>query len=207
MGLRVDGVSLKGGRGRGVVGAVQGEKAHLRAAMRAALAALPPARRALEGELVQAAVQQESVWRAADTVLLYYAQPPEFSVVGLTLAAWRDGKRTLFPRVAGPRMLALGEARSWSDLRPGAFGLREPVATAQADSREVDLAIVPGLAFDAAGGRLGRGGAYYDDLLPSLSRSWGVGFNCQLVDRVPCEDHDAPVSGVWTCRTRRLLDS
>src|SRR5437868_15040330 len=74
-------------------------KRALRAQVRARLLALPPAQRALEEELVTAAVQDAPEWRAAGTVLLYRNVPPEFSTVGLANAAWRTGKRVLFPRI------------------------------------------------------------------------------------------------------------
>jgi len=182
-------------------------KAALRSQMRAAIAALPPARRALEEEAVQAAIQDAPEWRSARTVLLYGARPPEFSLVGLTLAAWREGKRTLFPAVVGPRRLALRAAASWTDLRPGHLGIREPRDGPDLPAAEVDLALVPGLAFDERGHRLGRGGAYYDALLPEFSLSWGVAFDCQIARAVPWESHDATVMDVWSCRTKHLFDS
>ena len=180
-------------------------KQALRAQVRAALAAMPPAQRALEEELVQAAVQAEPAWRDARTVLLYRAIPPELSVVGLTLAAWRAGKRVAFPRVVeGPEGLRLHEVGSWDGLRPGRFGVPEPApASPEVDAAELDLAVVPGVAFDGSGGRLGRGGGYYDRLLARLAcPAWGVAFSCQMVAQVPAEDHDRRVhavySGKWT---------
>jgi 5-formyltetrahydrofolate cyclo-ligase len=172
-------------------------KQALRERVLADLRALPPATRALEEDLVHAAVQADPVWRKARTVLLYRAVPPEFSVVGLTLAAWRLGKRTLFPRVDADGRLTLHEAASWEAFRPGRFGIPEPVGAAVPPT-EVDLSIVPGVAWDAKGRRLGRGGGYYDRLIPQLSGPvWGVAFDCQVVDEVPAEAWDAPVLKVW----------
>ncbi len=197
---------LKQPKRRGCVHDVAAEKARMRDAMRDALAALAPARRALEEEAVQGAIQADARWSKAGTVLLYHARPPEFSVVGLTLAAWRDGKRTLFPRVVASRQLELLEVRTWTELRPGAFGIREPANGPVVEPELADVAIIPGLAFDAAGHRLGRGGGYYDAIVPSMAASWGVGFDCQFVEKVPWEAHDATVRDVWTCRAKRLLD-
>jgi len=173
-------------------------KEELRRQVRAAMAALPPARRALEEELVQAAIQAQPAWQAARTVLLYRAVAPELGVVGLTLAAWRAGKRVAFPRVAADG-LALHEVRSWGELRPGRFGIPEPDAAAAAvDAAEVDVAVVPGVAFHPGGDRLGRGGGHYDRLLPRLGgAAWGVAFDCQLVAELPRLPHDRPVHRVF----------
>ncbi|MES2154645.1 MAG: 5-formyltetrahydrofolate cyclo-ligase [bacterium] len=183
------------------------DKAAMRAGISAAVAALPPARRALEEEVVQAAIQDTPAWRQATTVALYAAKAPEFSVVALTLAAWRDGKRTLFPRVAGPRKLEFCPVAAWHEFQTGAFGLREPAAGPGVSLSDIDLCIVPGVAFDEGRRRLGRGSGFYDAVIPALATSWGVGFDCQLVTAVPWEAHDATVSDVWTCRRKRLLDS
>ncbi len=65
----------------------------------------------------------------------------------------------------------------------------------------VDWALVPGLAFDERGFRLGRGAGYYDRLIPTFRRDaicWAVCLTCQLIDRVPVEPHDVPLNGVST---------
>lgn len=178
---------------------VAAAKRALRKDVLARLAALPPARRALEEELVTAAVQDTPEWRAARLILLYRSLPGEFSTVGLANAAWRQGKRVAMPRVAGPGLLALHEVRAWTDLRPGAFGIHEPdAALPRLEPEQADLAVVPGVAWTRDGQRLGRSGGFYDRLLPRLRLAWGVGFDLQVVDAVPTEPHDASVAKVWT---------
>lgn len=156
-----------------------------------------------------AAVQADSVWARARTVLLYRAQPPEFSAVGLTNGAWRVGKRVLFPRIndAKAGTLSLHEVTRWGQLQPGTFRLLEPMPDCpEVPAEEVDLAIVPGLAWDAKRHRLGRGGGFYDRLLPRVAApAWGIGFDCQLVDEVPAEPHDQAMERVWTCKAQGLL--
>jgi 5-formyltetrahydrofolate cyclo-ligase len=172
-------------------------KRAMRAAVRARLLALPPARRALEEELVTAAVQGTPEWRAAGTVLLYRSVAPELSTVGLANAAWRTGKRVLFPRVGPGGGLTLHAVASWSGFEAGPLGIPQPPPTAPVAPGEADLAIVPGVAWDAGGGRLGRGGGHYDRLLPALRRAWGVGFSAQVVPAVPREAHDRRVERVF----------
>jgi len=174
------------------------DKRLLRRTVREGLRAMPPAQRALEEEVVNASVQQTAEWASARTVLLYRAVPPEPSVVGLTLAGWRAGKRTAFPRV-GPEGLVLHGVATWGDMVDGAHGIPEPdPKTPVIDPREVDLAIVPGVAFDPAGGRLGRGGGHYDRLIPRLQCPvWAVAFTPQRLPQVPVEVHDRPVHRVF----------
>jgi 5-formyltetrahydrofolate cyclo-ligase len=180
------------------------EPADAKAAMRREilqkLDRLAPARRAMEEEVVQAAIQVEPTWAAARRVLLYRPLGREFSVTGLTLAAWRAGKEVFFPKVAGKHEpLEFRAASKWSDFRPGALGVMEPQASAAvAEPGTIDLAIVPGVAWDLAGGRLGRGGGFFDRTLPLLrAPAWGVGFDCQVVAKVPGAAHDASVARVF----------
>lgn len=179
--------------------AITEEKAALRARMREALSKVPPARRAQEEELVTAAVQATPEWRDASTISLYRSVATEFSTVGLANAAWRLGKKVCFPRVTQWGGLELHEVSGWPDFVPGVtYGIPEPKHDAPAvRARDVDLGIVPGLAFDAKGGRLGRGGGHFDRLVPRLDRAWAVAFDCQIVKAVPREGHDRPVDRVF----------
>ncbi len=179
--------------------AITEEKAHLRARMREELSRLPPARRAQEEELVVAAIQATPEWRDARIVQLYRSVATEFSTVGLANAAWRAGKSVCFPRVTQWGGLELHQVGGWTDFVPGAtYGIPEPKPDAPAvRARDVDLGIVPGLAFDPKGGRLGRGGGHFDRLVPRLDRAWAVAFDCQVVKAVPREGHDRPVDRVF----------
>ncbi len=159
------------------------------------MAALNPRQRAMEEELVNAAVMASPSWAAARTVLLYRSKPPELSVSSLGNAAFREGKRVVFPRVDGDR-LVLHAVHGWGDLAPGAFGIMEPLPGCPVVApSEVDLAIVPGVAFAQEGHRLGQGGGFYDRLLGDVRQSIGVAFDCQM-GPVPVEPHDQPVGRV-----------
>ncbi|HUR26378.1 MAG TPA: 5-formyltetrahydrofolate cyclo-ligase [Candidatus Thermoplasmatota archaeon] len=174
-------------------------KKRLRSEMLRRLTQIRPAQRALEEELVTGAIQGTPEWKAAGLVLLYRDLPGEFSTVGLANAAWRLDKRVAMPRVAGPGQLALHEVRAWTDLRPGAFGIQEPQATLPVvEPAAVDLAIVPAVAWTREGRRLGRGGGYYDRLVPRLRLAWGIGFDLQVMAALPLEAHDAKVHRLLT---------
>ena len=126
----------------------------------------------------------------------YYYSGEEY-LDGLT--AYENGKKVLLPVVKGEELeLHLYEGES--SLREGAFGIMEPTGPLFAPENydEIELAIIPGMAFDRAGHRLGRGKGYYDRLLPKLkgSRLQGICFPFQLLDDVPAEAHDIAVQEV-----------
>lgn len=128
----------------------------------------------------------------AEVVLLYHALPDEPDTDPI-LADWATRKTLLLPVVKGDKLVV----RQYSDaasLCCGAFGIAEPTGEAWTRYDAIDLIIVPGVAFDAHGHRLGRGRGYYDKLLalPQLHQAYKLGlcFDFQKVDDVPSEVHD-----------------
>lgn len=124
--------------------------------------------------------------------------------------------------VVAPRVDWDGGTMTPALVEPGAgfvvrqFGIPEPGDDAPAvDAREIDLIVVPGLAFDEAGGRLGRGAGYYDRFLEGLEdverpggdrpRAVGLGFEAQIVASVPREPHDRLLDAVVTEAGSRLV--
>jgi 5-formyltetrahydrofolate cyclo-ligase len=139
--------------------------------------------------------------RGARTVLLYAALADEVDVAGLVAPLRAQGVRTLFPRVRGDD-LEMVAASDLLTLTLGYRGIQEPVGPA-IDPEVVDAAVIPGVAFDLRGTRLGHGVGHYDRLLATLPDGCGrigVCFSCQLVPAVPREDHDQLVHVVVTER-------
>ncbi|MFT5222736.1 MAG: 5-formyltetrahydrofolate cyclo-ligase [Glaciecola sp.] len=135
----------------------------------------------------------------AHTVLLYAATPEECSLRQIWAPLLGRGVRLLLPRVEGER-LALAAFSALTDLRPGGHGIWEPIGPA-VDPALIDIAVIPGTAFDRRGGRLGMGGGYYDRLLAELDPGClrvGFAFSCQVVTHVPREAHDQPVDVLVT---------
>ncbi len=100
--------------------------------------------------------------------------------------------------------------RTLDELEPGCMGIPEPKKSLRQESgrivdpQNIELVLVPGLAFDASGNRLGRGAGYYDRFLARLRPSTvliGLAFECQVFESVPVEPHDRPVDFVVTERT------
>lgn len=138
-------------------------------------------------------------WQEAGTLLLYYPLPDEVDVRLLIKDAFESGKKVLLPVVKGDELelhLYEGEA----SLKEGAFGIMEPMGPLFAPKHydEIELAVIPGVAFDSAGHRLGRGKGYYDRLLPNLkaAKLMGICFPFQFLDEVPAEAHDISVCKV-----------
>lgn len=104
--------------------------------------------------------------------------------------AWKLGKHVWLPKVEGREMeFYLVESRN--ELKPGAYGILEPVTDHKADGKE-GLLIMPGVAFDEEGRRIGYGGGFYDKYLekhPNLL-TVAVAFELQIYQEIPCEEHD-----------------
>lgn len=138
-------------------------------------------------------------------VLLFAPSAEEPDVWPLAKALAVQG-RLLLPRIEGSTLTVHRVADVDVDVAPGTFGLREPITPA-VDGREIASVVVPGLAFDARGGRLGRGKGYYDRLLARLpgARRVAVTFDARVVDDVPMEAHDVRMHAVVTeSRTLRV---
>jgi len=146
------------------------------------------------------AIFNHKLWTEAGSVLLYSPLPKEPDPTLLMLDG--DSRSFIFPRIEG-RNLGLYRFRDGSQWIVGPFGLREPhPETWERVSPElIDLAFIPGLAFDRAGNRLGRGAGYYDGLLGNPHfRGVKIGYcwKCQLLASVPAARHDIPMDHIVT---------
>jgi 5-formyltetrahydrofolate cyclo-ligase len=169
-------------------------KRRLREQVRAALRQIPAQERATSSTQARALLKAQAQWRAADSILFYAPLPEELDVWPLLAEALAAGKRVALPRFVAAaqgyearRVLDLA-----ADLELGQFGIREPRSRYPRFSSEpLDLILVPGVAFDLQGGRLGRGKGYYDQLLGGLrGTKCGVAFDQQVVDEIPMAPHD-----------------
>jgi 5-formyltetrahydrofolate cyclo-ligase len=184
--------------------ALREAKRSLRERVLAARDRTPPAFRAAASAAIGKALAARDDFAAASTVLLTLPFGSEWDSMALLLAALERGKTVALPRVnAIARTLELCCLTEPSrDVLPGYRGIPEPqshCALIAADA--IDWVLVPGVAFDAAGHRLGYGGGYYDRLLPQLrsdAAKIAGGYEIQLVDRVPAAQHDVPVQALAT---------
>jgi len=131
-------------------------------------------------------------------VLAYWPLSDEVDIRPVVRWMAAQGKTVLLPKVTGDETMELRRYSSDSDLAEGAFHIQEPVGENFKDVAAIEVALVPGMAFDAAGRRLGRGRGYYDRFLSTIPQvhKIGVCFPFQRVAEVPTEDHDERVDEV-----------
>lgn len=167
-------------------------KKELRACMRRLKAEMTAGQRASLSTGICNHVLRLPQWQAARIVMLYSALPDEVDVSALIRQAREDGKQVLLPKVVGKAEMEAQAVDPDTPFSAGAFGISEPMGSRFPDYSLIDLAIVPGMAFDIRGCRLGRGKGYYDRFLPALTRAFrlGVCFPYQFVESVPAESTD-----------------
>ncbi|MEZ6126390.1 MAG: 5-formyltetrahydrofolate cyclo-ligase [Planctomycetaceae bacterium] len=146
-------------------------------------------------------------YAVADTVLFYVGVRDEVQTVTDLKIALDSHRTIVVPWCEEGRRLQLFQLDSVDDLAIGKYGIPEPAEPLRShpDRRiamdQVDLAIVPGVAFDRRGGRIGQGRGYFDRLL-SKARSdatlVGVAFECQIFDQIPMQAHDVLMDVVVT---------
>ena len=146
-------------------------------------------------------LSRKSFFRSAEHVAFYYGIAPEVETKPFLKKILKN-KKVYLPRVAPGKSLVLCRVQSLSrDLKKGAYNIMEPkVFCEERPVRQMDLIILPGVAFDKNGGRLGRGGGYYDRLLRKAGRVVKVGlcFREQIVEKVPMKKHDVRVHKIIT---------
>ena len=167
------------------------EKAALRAKM--AAVRLTPEERAEASAAVCAQIEQSDFWQKARVVLLFAPLADEPDLTRLCI----EGKQLCFPRTVDEGY-EVGRGYGFAELDTGRFGVLEPPRSQPAVPRDlIDLVLVPGMAFDNACRRLGRGGGFYDRWLGELTGGKiGVGFEHQRIRRVPSEPHDRVLDAV-----------
>lgn len=139
-------------------------------------------------------VERLPQFRRAHTVALYWSLKDEVETHGF-VRKWCVSKRIVLPEVRGEEMV-FREYDPAEGVTPGAFGIGE-ARGAECPAAAIDLVVVPGVAFDRSGGRMGRGKGFYDRFLTGCRAcKVGVCFGYQLVGAIPCEEHDVRMDAV-----------
>jgi 5-formyltetrahydrofolate cyclo-ligase len=176
------------------VSVIAEQKQSLRREAREVLAALPRLRDRSAGMAVLGHLAMWIDWHRAKTVAAYCSLPTEPHV----LTPWPEGKTVLLPRIEGEAM-DLRVVRGPDELVEGKFGIPGPRADAPRAEPAADFILVPGLAFDPTGARLGRGGGFYDRFLAGFRGvKVGVCFAELVVDGIPEEPHDIRMDFIAT---------
>lgn len=141
---------------------------------------------------------QNAKFRSAATVLMYYSLPDEPFTHDIINSL--EGKTVLLPRVVDAENMEIRQYTGSSDMQMGAFGILEPTGPVVSDYAAIDVAVVPGIAFDRQCHRMGRGRGYYDRFLapvPSIHKI-GICFPERLFDAIPFCPHDVVMDEVVT---------
>ncbi len=132
--------------------------------------------------------------QGAHTILLYYSLDDEVNTHQFVDRLLKDGKRIYLPRVINTTDIELREYTGKHDLQEGAFHIMEPTGTLLAEERygEIETGVIPGMAFDSFGHRIGRGKGYYDRLLAKMPHLYKIGvcFSFQKVESIPVDAND-----------------
>ena len=165
-----------------------------------------------KSERIARAVRALPEYKGARTILFYVsAKPNEVDTLFLIRKALSEGVKALVPVTDFERSkLLISELKDMAELAPARFGLLEPCPDSirPADASEADVIIVPGVAFDRQCRRIGFGGGYYDRLLADGGAvSIALGYEGQIVERVPTDSNDVPVDIIVTeSRVYRTAD-
>ena len=175
------------------------QKRALRKEVRAQIASLSEGQRQREANAVFAGLRALHAFHEARTVLLFWSMDDELPT-RQAVEALRAERRVALPVVRGDE-LELYEYTGADCLRAvPPYGIEEPTGTPSVADGDIDLIVVPGVAFDRHLGRMGRGKGFYDRLFARIPRALRIGvcFACQVVPTVPMEPHDWRMDGLIT---------
>lgn len=157
---------------------------------------------AKSGEIVRQLTELREI-RESSTLMVYLSFGSEVVADGLIVWGWAERKRIVVPfchpesRVLTPCLLG-----GFAELETGHYGIREPKDERMrpVPREEIDVVLIPAVAFDRQGRRVGYGGGYYDRFLPEIPRAARIGaaFACQIVAEIPPDPHDVPADRIVT---------
>jgi len=170
--------------------------------MRARLKAISPEQRAAASGRACALLEQQTLWKQAKSIFFYAPLAEELDIWPLLGDSVAAEKTVALPRFdsATQRYVACQVQDLSKDLNHGQFGIREAAGHCIAvPPNRLDLILVPGVAFDLQGRRLGRGKGFYDQLLATVrGTTCGVAFDEQIVETIPVEPHDVHLNCILT---------
>jgi 5-formyltetrahydrofolate cyclo-ligase len=179
------------------------QKRRLRRDVRRRILSLDPIERARQEADLVARFDELPGAATANTVLLFAsAFPEEIGTLPLLVRALERGQRLICPRVdRAKRRLRLFHIQDLErDFESGTLNIPEPRSgCAELEPEAIDWALVPGLAYDRRGYRLGRGAGHYDQLIPQLrseTPTWSLALEVQVLNELPVEPHDQPIIGI-----------
>ena len=177
-------------------------KARIRDQVGLSLKNVSPMDRALPSRQICDLLRRQRIWKSAGSVLFFAPQPAEPDIWPLLEESLEAGKVVALPRFSRESgvYVVCRLADPERELKSGPLRIREPDKSCPVvEMNRLDLILVPGVAFDLRGGRLGRGKGYYDRLLAGArGTKCGVAFDEQIVSEIPVEPHDVRLNCILT---------
>lgn len=165
--------------------------------------ALKPAERLRDSAIIRQRLLRHPAWEDAHTVGVYVSFGSEVDTHKIIAETFARRKRIVAPWInPETRQMAFSELRTVDDLAPGFYQrILEPGQRTEVDPLEIEAVLVPGVAFDRKGGRIGMGGGYFDRMLPQMTHAVRIGlaYGAQISkEPLPLEPHDIPLHFIVT---------
>lgn len=172
------------------------DKRQLRKDIKARVKLLSKEQKDAESQVVFHCIEDSDIFMSSNNVMLFASLPDEIPTHSV-IERWAQEKNVFLPRVKGEELEIIKYEPN--SLQQGSYDIMEPMGVQTFDPSALDLVIVPGVAFDHHGNRLGHGKGFYDRFLGhTRATTIAVCFDCQLVDFIPTEPHDLPAQHVVT---------
>jgi 5-formyltetrahydrofolate cyclo-ligase len=182
---------------------VLSEKKKIRVKIKNLLDSLSVQTHKLKSRIITDALLKSDEYREAETIFIYYPFRKEIDTREIIKDALAKNKKIALPKVSGSEIKIFFITGVKKDLKPGSFDILEPDISRcqEADLKNIDLVIVPGLCFDLNFNRLGYGGGFYDRILEKLDKKVkkiALAFDLQIFNNVPACSHDKKVDIIIT---------
>jgi 5-formyltetrahydrofolate cyclo-ligase len=150
-------------------------------------------------EKIKKALFRLSEYKQSKTILFYVSKGNEVRTIEMIKEALKE-KTVVVPKADKKnKRLLISKIKSLDELDEGCFGILEPVTISKIEIKDIDLIIVPCVAFDKSCNRIGHGGGYYDRFLKKIKiPRIGLAFESQIADEIPCEPHDIKLDRIIT---------
>ncbi|MBU1077748.1 MAG: 5-formyltetrahydrofolate cyclo-ligase [Spirochaetes bacterium] len=162
---------------------------------------LDPAEKIKKDEIIFEKIIGSPQFKETRSLFTYVSRRDEVNTTHIIEHTLNRDKAVFIPRVdTDQKKIFVHQIFSLQELQKGAFSIMEPVGE-ESDKKEFDLILVPGLAFDSNGNRLGRGGGYFDRFLKEIRGfTIGICYQEQLVKKIPLDEHDIRMDHIITDR-------
>nr|WP_052221024.1 5-formyltetrahydrofolate cyclo-ligase [Clostridium homopropionicum] len=179
------------------------EKKRIRELINRKRISLKPEAKKVFDEIIFKKIIESAEYKNSRTILVYVSYNGEVDTHKFIQHALKDNKIVCVPKIVSKKegMKAI-EISDFEDLKIGSYGILEPTSfNKKIDEESINLVIVPGVAFDLKGGRIGYGGAFYDRFLKNISKDTfkvAIAYDFQILKNIPMEVHDEKIHRIIT---------